>query len=422
VGDFTIGISVEGESDGDIFKPSAQTVCSLADRQIDSMDLVCSICREFFDDPVLARDGYAYCRSCIVRWTDRREEWLSPRTNERIEGHGVLRGDVERSCLARDARLKELEERCESDSLCIVLTLAATARYQNRPLLPPSNCEELVMKCLAAEAYGWEPDVYLMLELAHRGGALSQLSIYHFASICRRDRWAVGIPLLRKDVLVSLALEGAKRLHNDADSYTADVLQTLKTHLIWRTSFSDGIEIPTSRTMHDAMAGLYLRDWQQPSPHHVSYTKWSTATQPHGMASRLTVPLERQCMRGSAESPLMTKLESCEIPAFKSHYRSEVELVDIVNFDRHSRGSIPFPDSRGGDTDDEDSEDTIAQPLTILQNQILFLPRGFIYHIHCNDECHKDDIIRALSPVNEALLSYYQEEPPSKRPCHSSQF
>lgn len=388
------------------------------------MDLLCAICRETFDDPVLARDGYAYCRHCIVRWTERQMEWRSPRTNERLEGLGVLRGDVERCCLAREARLAELRERCRDGDLAEALALGATTCHQGRTLLPSADCVELLTRALAAEAYGWESDTYLLLELAHRGGVLDALPASHFAEICRRDRTAVHIPLLGKEVLVALAQEAARRLRAGAQALEA--LLSVKAHLVWRAGFSDAVEVPAYRATHDCMAGVYYRDWAQSSADHILFSKRSST----GLGVRLWVPLQRQRSRGSAEPPVVTRLETSDVEPLRAFYASEVDLLvepaddaaldefgaALVDLGRRSRGAMPFPDSRGGDTDDEDMRAAVPEPLAILQRRPAFLPRGFIYHAHCVDEGHVGELLRALNPVNESLLAYYQEEePPTKR-------
>lgn len=388
------------------------------------MDLTCAICREIFEDPVLARDGYAYCRACIVRWVDQLMTWSSPRTNERIEGMAVLRGDIERCCLAREARLQELRHRIQNDDLGEALLCGASACYRSRPLLPPPECATLLARALTAEAYGWEAHPYLLLELAWRGKALGQLLPRHLMTICRYDRVAVQVPLLHMDVLAALAQEGARRLKSDdADDNALSAVLTIKEHLAWRGSFTDAIVVPTHRVPRDVMVGCYYRDWAQPSSEYIVYGK-PAIPRLGQCAAKLLVSLQRQSGRGSAEALATTCVETVDAVPTRCHYSSETDLADGTEGQlRRARRELPFPDSRGGDTDDEDETLSAPKSLSIHQLQPTFLPYGFVYQAHCVDDAHQDELLRALSPVNEALLAYYQEERTPKRArTHASAF
>jgi len=370
------------------------------------LDLVCAICRELFDDPVLARDGYAYCRLCIIRWA-KHSPWLSPRTNERIEGTCVLRSDIERGCLAREARLHELRERCRFDGLDEALALGATVRHLDRPLLPAPDCAQLLGRALEAAGCGWEPHPYVLLELAWRGGALAQLPVEVFHRLCRQDRNGVRLPLLSKDVLVALATEGARRLETLSCEAALAAVLAVKAHLVWRAGFGDAVEVPAHRTLHACFVGVYHRDWAQAAPDFLTFTKPAGP----GPEARLRVPLVPQDTRGSAEAPLSTGLETCEEPSLTAYYTSEVDVQaeNGPGLERLCRGVLPFPDSRGGETDEEDESATAPQPLLVLQRSVVYLPHSFRYHAHAPDPAGRARLLQTLHTLNEALVAYYQE-------------
>lgn len=50
----------------------------------------CSICLYLFKDPVLATDGYTYCRSCITNWFSRSKQSRSPMTNIQLTSRKII--------------------------------------------------------------------------------------------------------------------------------------------------------------------------------------------------------------------------------------------------------------------------------------------------------------------------------------------
>lgn len=50
----------------------------------------CSICLYLFKDPVLATDGYTYCRSCITNWFSRSKQSRSPMTNIPLTSRQII--------------------------------------------------------------------------------------------------------------------------------------------------------------------------------------------------------------------------------------------------------------------------------------------------------------------------------------------
>jgi len=354
------------------------------------MDLLCIVCRELFDDPVLARDGFAYCRACIVRWVDGAQCWTSPRTNERFEGAPVLRGDVERTCRAREARLAELRSKDPEEAA----RLAAEAVWLGRPLAPPRDCARLLDGAASP---------YLKLELALRAGRLPQLDAEVLQELCRLDRAWSRAPLLEMGALAALLHEARRRV--EAFEEPARLLLELRDHFSWRASFCDAVEVPECRTSHAAARGLYYRAWTQRDLRCVVFLK---------PGARLTVPLRSNRARGVAEPQLLTQLEltppggpAALVGCFSSEDREQLP-VDPV---RAWRGAPPFPDS-SGDSDEE--EGPVPACASVFQRPLAHLPLHFLYHARREDG-PREAALAEKSAADDALIELAYDRAASKR-------
>jgi len=249
----------------------------------------CPICRDFYDDAVLVRDGFAYCRACILQWAGYGlKDWRSPRTNESIGGHPVLRTDVERNCAAKALRKKELLENPNlQDEECILRALDAT--HCGAPLLEKSDCDQFL----------WHPVIltspYAHLAIAYRAGSMESLPSQIIHEVCRLDRRAVRVPLLDMEIVTTLLREAVRRcaLFDEDDVV---LLKRVKEHFHWRGKARDAIEVPAERTALEKLVGFYYRDWTSVDHNSVVFIKGRGV---RDARYHLRVPLVSDQTRGS---------------------------------------------------------------------------------------------------------------------------
>jgi len=353
------------------------------------MNLTCVICHELYKEPVLARDGFCYCRRCIICWVDSIDRWTSPLSNESFEGWPVLREDVERACLVQQARLDELTLLPADEALPRVLE----ETYNGRPAAPPDVCSRLLrqLACLTPHEE---------LELAYRAGALQDLSSQLIVDACARDRRCVRVPLLDMSVVLELLREACRRCRSDRDS---SPLLEVREHFCWRSGFSDAVEIPFSRVACEGFAGTYLRAWQQRDARYLLFEK---AGKP---AARLKVPLLSNRDRGIAEDRLHTYVEfsdsevfGAEQTLFASECDDGLPAPDEVWMAR--RACPPFPDFCGGESDDELALAVETPCAATMQRALRHLPCQFVYHSHVAVAEMGEDALKEKSRADDALV------------------
>ena len=390
------------------------------------------ICREIYEDPVLARDGFPYCRGCIVRWAGDEFSWISPRTNERIEGRPVLHADAERSILARDAKLEEL--RCRPAGSALVAFLESS--WQGKPMISPGDCRNLL-----AELSG-SVSPYSELELALRGGMLSLVDGEVLVEACRLDRVSVSKPLLQMEVITTILREAAKRCRTRPLSSLAveclqgkqrrDDLRAVLSHFRWRCEHSDCLVLASNRSPADRrlvpfQGGVFYRDWEQPDSRELRFSKTSTPE------ATLFLSLSSSKSRGEAEpihgARVILEPDGEEVYLFVGS-DSASRLPPGGSFWQLCRGagetarSVPFPDYDGrnfseaeGGNDDDDgggrrgsssearpgsSQTSVAWNSHIFQQRPEFLPRQLHYQSRRRDLSRSHT---AQGEVIEALLS-----------------
>ena len=368
----------------------------------------CPICRDFYDDAVMARDGFAYCRECILQWAGHGERsWKSPRTNELVEGHPVLRGDVERNCAAKELRKKELLDGMHEDAEVLQ---ALDVTHCHVPMLGKADCEKLL----------WHPVIltspYVHLAIAHRAAMISEVPSNVVREVCRLDMCAVTVPLLEMSVLSELLKEATRRCDVQCGEDDVALLKQVKAHLLWRGRARDAIEIPANRTHLERLSGVYHRDWRALDAKSIICVKG------YGIREtryHLVVPVLSDLSRGCCEKPLQTCIyaeaslttvgdEDCILHAA---FSSEVPLRRDGCHWRRRRGGLPFPDSRGGDdSEDEDWEEQTAHGCACLFEKVVkHLPQGFVYHQHHEDDDHWFELMAEVSVANETLLRICRE-------------
>lgn len=372
----------------------------------------CPICRDYYEDAVLARDGFAYCRDCIVRWAGHGERlWKSPRTNEFFEGHPILCRDVERNAAAKALRRQDVLAAVAAET-DVLGGLAAT--HCGAPLLEKADCERLL----------WHPVVltspYVHLSVALRAGALAEVPPDVLQELCRLDRCAVHTPLLQMEVVVAVVREVVRRC--EAGEAAVALLKGFKAHLAWRNSLRDAVEVPLGRTHHEAHVGFYHRSWRCADATSVLFVKGDGVST---MRYYLNVPLFSGASRGACEPPMKTSiyadagfLTGQENAVAQTVFSSEAPLRRDELYWRVRRGGLPFPDSRGGeDTEAEDwSEPVVLGCACILEAPLRFLPQGFKYHRQATSDDHRYEFTAEMNLINETLLKVCEApEPTSTR-------
>ena len=377
----------------------------------------CAICRDLFDDAVLAADGFPYCRECILTWAAcGNRDWRSPRSNELYKGHPVLRTDVERNCQARELRLsRALQSLRAGDANGDAVREALELTHSGRPLLGREQVSELV----------WDPAVlespYLQLAVLCRSELLELLPCDSMQELCRMDRHKVKLPLLDMDVLRRLLREAVRRCTEERTHKHAVLLREVKEHFTFRAEASDAVELlpppsPAARHVRASAVGLYFRDWLQSSPHHLIFVKG------RGVGEQrlfLSVPLHSDSFRGCCEPQLLTRIgmlpfreASHEDDGVLETFSSEVLLTHDPGHWRRARGGLAFPDSRGqGDSEEEDWAEA-SPPIgcsSVLQKQLCHLPKGFAYHVFRNDPDHFYELKAELDAAHELLLALCEE-------------
>jgi hypothetical protein len=369
------------------------------------VDGQCPICRDFYDDAVLARDGFAYCRECILQWAGHGERnWRSPRTNEVLEGHPVLRSDVERNCAAKELRKQELLESMNEDAEVLQ---ALAASHCDVPLLEKSDCEKLL----------WHPVIltspYVHLAIAHRASALSDLPSNVVQEVCRLDRCAVTVPLLEMEVVVALLREAVRRC-GDARVGEEEVefLKYVKAHVLWRGKARDAVEVPIERTHERKLAGFYHRAWRSIDAKSAIFVKGNGIRETR---YHMVLPLLSDLSRGSCETPLKTCIyaeptfptTSEDDCAPHAAYSSETLVRRDGCHWRARRGGLSFPDSRGDqDSEDEDWTEKVTEGCCCIFEKIVrHVPQGFVYHRYREEEDHWFELMAEVNLANEALLS-----------------
>jgi len=208
---------------------------------------ICPICREVFNDPVVCRDGYAYCRLCIGMWIDTRSSsWRSPMTNQFLTMPALLVPDRRRAGVAREQLRQTLRDSYVLTGTDIVQI--ATARFGLSALFEAQDCR-LALESLLQDtsAIGETFFPHIALELAWRSRRLDDYPLDAVEELCRHEREESSWPLIQRGVLHELALSVAKRFVNQPAQRTARIASLLLNHCTWRGSITDGVLVPAHR-------------------------------------------------------------------------------------------------------------------------------------------------------------------------------
>lgn len=380
-----------------------------------SVSGTCPICYDFFDDAVLCKDGFCYCRSCIIEWSEKHDgKWPSPITRQSYRGHPVLRTDVERNCLAREARraafMQAIEEHPE-DPLKALEALAAT--HGHKPLILDSDC----LKILSLNHPVLQESPYIFLAAAVRARCLDALPFDVLAKVLRLDRKNSTAPLLKLSIftqLLSHCCTQLGRLESDGSAQEGyrEAILSLREHVLWRASFADAVHVPLDRVLEkgedkDFFAGYYFRDWNDLDGEMLVYLQ---GTGLENVRKYLLIPLRSDAERGTHEASVTTRLTLNKSAAqwpWGAAFSSEEPLEQNPRFWSEKRGLPPFPDSEGSLSEEEITFDvpTLSGCECLFEQLPKHLPSGFTHHplLSCSEHVHELNALRlevldALSP------------------------
>lgn len=365
-----------------------------------SVSSLCSICWDIYDDAVLAKDGFCYCRACIVEWAQSHNntKWPSPITREAFSGHPVLRTDVERNCVARELKRAEVVASLEEDPTDAARALQAlSAALGGRPLLDHTHC----LRLLQQSHLVLRESPYVHLAVAHRAGCLELLPFECLQELLRLDRRGISVPLLQISVLKDLFQTYCAKVREAGppDAAAACLMRMTLDHLVWRVETRDAVDVPEDRVLEKGedkkhLAGRYCRDWSAPDRDTLGYLRGNGVD---SCRQYLFVPLQSDGSRGTCERILSTRLALSRNeetwPPFSVRFSSEEVLVEDIDYWRARRGGLPFPDSRGlSDTEEESVEmPVLAGCEGLLEKAPRHLPIGFEYRtsVVCEEHVHE---------------------------------
>lgn len=395
-------------------EPSSLRPCDMG------VSSICSICWDIYDDAVLAKDGFCYCRACIVEWAQshNNNKWQSPITRETFSGHPVLRTDVERNCVARELKRAEVVASLEEDPTDAARALQAlSVVLGGRPVLDHTHC----LRLLQQRHPVLHESPYVHLAVAHRAGCLESLPIECLKELLRLDRCGVSIPLLQISVLKDLFQMYCAKVRETSppDAAAAGLMRMTLDHLVWRVETRDAVDVPENRVLEKGedkkhLAGLYCRDWSVPDAETLVYLRGNGVD---SCRKYLLIPLQSDSSRGTCERILSTRLalsrtEETWAP-FSVRFNSEEVLIEDFDYWRARRGGLPFPDSRGlSDTEEESVEmPMLAGCEGLLEKVPRHLPIDFEYRtsVACEEHVHelnalKLAAVQALDPeITQAL-------------------
>ena len=365
----------------------------------------CPICCDFYNEAVLAKDGFSYCRGCIVEWaevygSDRR--WASPITRELFSGHPVLRADVERNCVARELRRAQLVASLEGDDSDASEALQALdASQEGNPLLDSTHC----LRILQQNHSVLYESPYVFLAVAYRAGSLDGLPSSFLREVLRLDRHGVRVPLLKMSVVKAVFSHYCKALmQGSRESYVEELVHQLEKHLFWRAGHRDAVEVPVDRILEKGedkrdLAGFYYRDWVCAPESTLTFI---TGNGVESLRRYLFVPLQSDASRGAYEKPSVTRValsrQESELPSSQIRFASEEPMREDADYWRARRGGLPFPDSRGMSDTEEETEETpmLGGCDCLFEKPPLHLPIGFKYHTYvpCLEHLHELNAIR----------------------------
>lgn len=328
-------------------------------------DVSCVICHDLFDDPVMCRDGFAYCRRCISKWLatfSDDEHWRSPKTNVQYEGKCIMVEDVERNCAALQKKKKQIEGGDSEQRL----DLMATLQHCGVPVATRQDCQLVDMESPLFIEQDLHP--YIYLEVGVRGDRLPLISSQMLIGILDEDRCNEEAPLLSFTCLEKLVTLALTRYDGYPTTARFQVLKKLYSHLTWRCGQVDSVAIPISRSSR--ACGIFYRAWDQHSPGTIRFTRRD--------GSMLEVPTEPQYHLSLHQGTVGTVFRA---PDHQIHYTSETiggvpRLSEYWRIRRTS--SLPFPDYDGVDTYTR----KVPSCCTIFEEPVQFVPYNFQYSSH----------------------------------------
>jgi hypothetical protein len=338
----------------------------------------CAICQDVLVDPVLAGDGYPYCRICIGKWAQGRREWTSPLTARVHYGDALLSPDYLRAGDAREA----LRARVKALPPWQRLQRTAEARFGAAPLCSPSECAELLKLNFRMSE---RPDAWpWLLEVCWRAERLSSFPSAGVLALCEREKQPV--PLLQRCVWQRLLDLCADR-YRDAASERRTLL-ACREHFVWRLAHCDAVWAPGCRVPLAKPLLLLREAWCEGGA-----TEWRSRC---GARFRISSRAPRFVCYSELEDAQL------HLPRGQMQFYRSREPVPLRGERLHARRREPAADSDSETVDSSESEN--EDELSVLESPLRALPEGFQYLPRALPDACPSDEQGALARVNELLV------------------
>jgi hypothetical protein len=276
--------------------------------------LTCVICKNVYQDPYFARDGFTYCRLCIAVWEDSStsqggtDRWLSPRTNCRVPCPALLVPDAEMQLAVRAWQRQWVisclgEEEEEGGCVARYLQLCAV-RHSGAPVLTRQETLDVLVRVAAlrgGEAVKGAESLlfhHLLGCCAHYDalGEFASLPLALTRRMLEVDAGTLGsgrAPFIKMSLVFRLLWAFEERVRCRVGSVRCLVrfVNVLALHVAWRLRRTDTV----ASARDDATRGTYYRDpWCEEANRHLVYVRTEDA-------AILSIPLRKSVEMGLEE-------------------------------------------------------------------------------------------------------------------------
>ena len=346
--------------------------------------LTCVICRDLYEKPYFAADGYSYCRDCIATWEEENDgDWASPHTNVVIRHKALLVGDFEKACAVLDFKQSRVRQLLSGENFHERAS-ALAVYHDDKPVITASQARELLDDFIASPRLHKDLDtpstaVYCLLDccvffdMMDRFVQLPQNCIRHLFAC---ERHAPAVPFVRIGALeqIATALVAAGRSLEEWKDRHAAIARDCVEHLDWRYGHGDSVTVSRGGDFD----GIYYRDPYHDEKQSLQYVQHES----DGTRRELVVPLLLSAYQGLREKPQECKLSTYEEGGLRGVAYFTSECTDQVwKGARRWAGRkcrLAFPDY---DPLEADCLHLVApsETLSVFERYPTFLPHHFCH-------------------------------------------
>lgn len=382
----------------------------------------CSICRDTFYDPVMAADGFCYCRNCIGVWVNGRWDWTSPLTNRLHSGPALLAPDL----LRAGASLTHHREQFKQLSTLLMFQSSPYAFFGESPISTAEDCAVMLADKSVFSFVRQSPPIWtcVLLDVCWRANKLDKFPIDRMFDFCNYEKRS-EIPLVQREVIRSMLEMQAARYKRSPSRRERAALLQCRSHFIWREQQVDAIYVPSGR-VPTGNSLLMIRSARM-CPLSLSHHLWTDAS-----GASLSLPRLHPHMQCFSEAS-HCKINLPPSPTREIVYRSQciVEPQGSALWRRRRQPPAPsFPDS-GSETSsapNPDSSDAsslmsteaslteatsttpessqqIRENLSIFEQAVWVVPQGFEYVPRVKTEHEAKDAHGTLARIDNILVT-----------------